>query len=247
MSSPTLEDRLAVRTPQPDDTLVMHQEWHDLLFLHWEIEADLLASTIPEGLHLDTYEGRAFLGVVPFYMKNVRPRYCPAVGSISNFLEMNLRTYVYDDKGQPGVWFYSLDANQKLAVGVARRLFHLPYQHSDMEAHKGEDGWIDYRTQRHWTQVRSRFLYRGRGQPSPAEPGTLDFFLAERYLLFTQIRGNIWKGQVHHTPYPIQPAEVESYDDNLFLLNGFRPTDRQPDYAHYSPGVKVDVYPIRRA
>jgi uncharacterized protein len=246
MNSPTLEDRLAARRPNNNDILVMHQEWHDLLFLHWEMEAQLLASTLPQGLHLDTFEGRAFLGVVPFYMKNVRPRFCPAVGPISNFLEMNLRTYVHDDQGRPGVWFYSLDANQGLAVGLARRLFHLPYQHSKMQASKDQHGWIDYRNHRSWTQVRSRFLYRGLGEPSASEPGTLDFFLAERYLLFTQIKGAIWSGQVSHTPYPLQSAEVEVFDDNIFLLNGFRSTDRPPDYAHFSPGVKVDVYPIRR-
>jgi uncharacterized protein YqjF (DUF2071 family) len=246
MSSPTAEDRLAARRPQPNDTIVMYQEWRDLLFLHWEMEADRLASTLPDGLHLDTFEGRAFLGVVPFYMKNVRPRFCPAVGPISNFLEMNVRTYVYDDRGRPGVWFYSLDANQKLAVGLARRLFHLPYQHAEMQASQDEQGWVDYRSHRSWTQVRSRFLYRGQGEPRAEEPGTLEFFLAERYLLFADISGTIWSGQVYHTPYPLQTAEVEVYDDNILLLNGFRPTDRAPDYAHYSAGVKVDIYPIRR-
>jgi uncharacterized protein YqjF (DUF2071 family) len=74
----------------------------------------------------------------------------------------------------------------------------------------------------------------------------LEFFLAERYLLFTEIKGEIWSGQVHHTPYPLQAAEVELWDDNLLLLNGFHSTGRKPDLAHYSAGVKVDVYPIRR-
>jgi len=245
MNPPTPEDRLAACRPQANDTLVMYQEWHDLLFLHWEMEPSLLTETLPSGLHLDTFEGRAFLGIVPFYMKNVRPRFLPPVGPISNFLEMNLRTYVYDDRGRPGVWFYSLDANQKLAVGLARRLYHLPYQHSCMTAKKDPQGWVDYRTHREWTQVRSRFLYRGSGTPTTGAPGTLEFFLAERYLLFTEIKGQIWSGQVFHTPYPLQTAEVEIWDDNLLLLNGFRSTDRKPDLAHFSAGVKVDVYPIR--
>lgn len=242
---PELSTRLAVRTPQPNDTRVMFQEWCDLLFLHWEMDPVLLASTLPSGLHLDTFEGRAFLGVVPFYMKNVRPRFLPAVGPLSNFLEMNLRTYVYDDLGRPGVWFYSLDANQKLAVGIARRLYHLPYQHSNMSAKKDSEGWVDYRSHRCWTQVVSRYLYRGMGRAAETVPGSLEFFLAERYLLFTEIKGRIFSGQVYHTPYPLEQAEVEVYDDNILLLNGFRPMDRPPDLAHYSIGVKVDVYPIR--
>jgi len=223
----------------------MYQQWTDLLFLHWEMSPDLLARTLPPGLSLDTFEGKAYLGVVPFFMKNVRPRFLPAVGSLSNFLEMNLRTYVYDEHGRPGVWFYSLDANQGLAVKIARKLFHLPYQHSRMEARKSEDGWVEYSTRREWTRVRSHFLYRGRGAPRNAIPGTLEFFLAERYLLFTEIKGQIWSGQVHHSPYPLQTAEVEIWDDNLLLLSGFHPADREPEFAHYSAGVKVKIYSIR--
>ena len=225
----------------------MHQEWRDLLFLHWEMDPEMLAATLPPGLHLDTFEGRAFLGLVPFFMFNVRPRYFPSVPGISHFLELNLRTYVHDEHGRPGVWFYSLDANQELAVGIARRLFHLPYQHAVMTATVDRStGWVDYSSRRAWTQVQSRFLYRGLGAPAECKSGTLEFFLAERYLLFTNIRGKIWSGQVVHTPYPLSPAEVEVYDENVLLLNGFTPTGRVPDYAHYSPGVKVDVYPIRR-
>lgn len=245
MKEPSLEQRLAVCRAPGDQKVVMHQEWQDLLFLHWEMEPKRLKRTLPPGLHLDLFEGRAFLGVVPFFMKNVRPRYLPPLKRLSNFLEMNLRTYVFDDEGRPGVWFYSLDANRELAVGIARRLFHLPYQHALMTAGKIEGGWVDYHSRRAWTQVESSFLYRQGGEPRESTPGTLEFFLAERYVLFTQIKGEIWNGQVHHTPYPLSPAEVEIYDERLLMLNGFEPTQRPPDYAHYSPGVKVDVYPLR--
>ncbi len=220
----------------------MYQSWDELLFLHWEMSPGLLATTLPRGLHLDLFEGKAYLGIVPFFMNRVRPRFCPCVPGISDFLEMNLRTYVHDDQGRPGVWFYSLDANQALAVGIARRLFHLPYQHAEMAASVGD--WVDYRSRRAWTRVVSHFRYRGLGQPTASAPGTLEFFLAERYLLFSLTGGRLRRGQVYHTPYPLEVAEVALYDDNLLLLNGFHPTGRRPDTAHYARGVEVEIFPL---
>lgn len=99
----------------------MYQRWRDLLFLHWEYPVEQIQQTLPPGLRVDTYHGQAYLGIVPFFMCDIRPRFLPAVRGISHFLELNLRTYVYDEAGVPGVWFYSLDANQRLAVKVARR------------------------------------------------------------------------------------------------------------------------------
>jgi len=110
----------------------MYQQWRDLLFLHWEYPAAAIQETLPEGLFVDTFGGTAYLGIVPFFMRNSRPRFLPAVPGLSNFMELNLRTYVYDRSGIPGVWFYSLDANQPLAVEIARRIFHLPYRHAKM-------------------------------------------------------------------------------------------------------------------
>ena len=243
MVQPGIEDR-ARECQRPNSPVVMYQDWDHLLFLHWQVPSDLLTPTLPPGLHLDTFENRAFLGVVPFYMNNIRPRFCPTVPGISNFLEMNLRTYVHDDQGRPGVWFYSLDANQSLAVGLARRLFLLPYQHAEMRASIDEDGWVDYHSKRAWTGVESNFLYRGNGHPQISEPGTLEYFLAERYLLFTSMRGRLWSGRVYHTPYPLETAEVKDFDEKLLMLNGFEPSGRQPDYAHYSRGVKVEVFPL---
>lgn len=244
MTTPTLEQRLAV-CERPNDTQVMHQRWDHLLFLHWEMPVEMLKLTLPPGLHLDTFEGKAYLGIVPFYMNGVRPVYCPTVPGLSNFLEMNLRTYVFNDEGIPGVWFYSLDADQKLAVGIARRLFHLPYQHAVMKARVDEEGWVHYSSRRAWTGVTCEFLYRGAVEPQPTEPGSLEFFLAERYLLYTEKKGRIAAGRVYHTPYPLGQAEVEIWDDNLFLLNGFHSTGRPPDFCHYSPGVSVDVFPLK--
>ncbi len=115
----------------PDRPWTLQQEWHDLLFLHWEIHVKELRRLIPSALELDTYDGKAWIAVVPFRMRGVAPRGCPKPRSISDFPEINIRTYVIKD-GKPGVWFFSLDVPHRLPVWIARRFFHLPYFLSDM-------------------------------------------------------------------------------------------------------------------
>jgi len=127
--APTASQRLAA-CERPSVQPVMFQQWRDLLFLHWEYPAEAIQATLPAGLFVDTFAGKAYLGVVPFFMQKIRPRFLPAVPGISDFMELNLRTYVHDRAGVPGVWFYSLDANQWLAVQVARNFFHLPYEYA---------------------------------------------------------------------------------------------------------------------
>lgn len=244
-TSPSLQERIAV-TQRPEELVVMYQRWSRLLFLHWEIEPSLLEATLPPDLHLDTFEGKAYLGLVPFYMSGVRPRFCPSVKGLSDFLEMNLRTYVHDGEGRPGVWFYSLDANQTVAVGLARRLFYLPYQHAEMRAEQEADGWIQYTSRRAWTGVEANFRYRGTGLATPATPGSLEYFLAERYLLYSARGPALFSGQVYHTPYLLQAAELQQWSDRPFGLNGFDPPGRRPDYAHFCAGVDVEVFPLRR-
>jgi uncharacterized protein YqjF (DUF2071 family) len=118
---------------------VMYHKWRDLLFLHWEFEPLEVQATLPRGLYVDTFESKAYVGIVPFYMFGVRPRFSPPYPFISNFLELNLRTYVYDDNGNPGIWFYSLDANRRVAVGAARLTFGLPYFLAEMKAGKDKN------------------------------------------------------------------------------------------------------------
>ena len=139
--APDESQRLAA-CARPTGRPVMYQQWSDLLFLHWEYSAAVIQATLPEGLFVDTFGGKAYLGVVPFFMRNIRPRFLPAVPGISDFMEMNLRTYVHNRAGIPGVWFYSLDANQWLAVKIARRFFHLPYEHAEMKSSRTEQGRI---------------------------------------------------------------------------------------------------------
>ena len=125
-----LSQRIALSKKPSKGWPVMYQKWRNLLFLHWEYDAEIIAKSLPKGLYVDTYQDKAYIGIVPFEMRDVRPRFLPAVPGISNLLELNLRTYVYDEDGIPGVWFYSLDANKRFAVYMARYFFHLSYYHA---------------------------------------------------------------------------------------------------------------------
>ena len=239
---PTLETRLAVREC-PLRAHVMHQRWEQLAFLHWRWDAAEIQRTLPPGLHVDTFQGDAWVAIVPFYMRGIRPRFCPPIPGVSNFLEMNVRTYVHDEQGRPGVWFYSLDCNQSLAVWTARTFFHLPYQHARMAAPMDEDE-IDYTCRRHGEPTTSRYRYQVSGETHIAEPGSLEFFLAERYLLFAQTPRGIRCGQVHHTPYPLAEVKLDTWDVNPLQQAGFADPQRPPDHLIGSPGVAVRVYPL---
>src|SRR5215207_2499820 len=153
-----LEERLRWRE-RPPRSPVMYQTWTDLLFAHWEVDPGLLQASLPTGLTVDTWEGRAFVGITPFFMRRVRPRGLPSLPWISYFLEMNVRTYVHDASGAPGVWFYSLDCNQPIAVWIARMLLGLPYRHAGMQARKSPTGGIDYRSAPRGEKAKARFSY----------------------------------------------------------------------------------------
>jgi uncharacterized protein YqjF (DUF2071 family) len=245
MSTPTDAQRQAMREV-PDQPVVMRQRWEDLLFLHWASDPAEIQKRLPPGLHVDTFDGKGWIAIVPFFMKGIRPRFCPAMPGLSNFLEMNLRTYVHDDQGRPGVWFDCLDCNQSLAVWTARTLFHLPYQNAQMSATKTPAGMIHYCSQRRGDAVTSEFAYRIKPETHLAEPGSLEFFLAERYLLFTQTPSGLRCGRVHHAPYPLAEVELEKWDADLFRINGYATPKRPPDHVIGSPGVQVQVYPLTR-
>lgn len=194
----------------------MAMEWLDLLFMHWRVDARALAATIPRGLELDLFDGEAWLGVVPFQMRGVRPRAVPPLPGISAFPELNVRTYVVAE-GKPGVWFYSLDAASRLAVRTARRFFHLPYFDARMECrHEGDD--VIYRSERtHRGAVPATFSarYRGVGGPLSSGPSSLDRWLTERYCLYSaRSDGVVLRGEIHHEPWPLRrgEAEVEALD-----------------------------------
>ncbi|MDA7881646.1 DUF2071 domain-containing protein [Akkermansiaceae bacterium] len=241
MGTPAMSDRLSVRE-KPPTSPAMFQRWSELLFLHWEIDQDLVRARLPESLTVDTYEGKTYLGLVPFFMQKVRPRFLPTAPWLSNFLELNVRVYVHDQHGRPGVWFFSLDCNQPIAVELARRFFHLPYQHASMTA--TADDFINYTCHRKGEEHPASYRYQGEGEVEFAEPGSFEFFLLERYLLFsTNRKGDLFSGQVHHTPYPFQKAAVPEWSDEPLLWEGVR-LERPPISALYSRGVDVDIHPL---
>lgn len=245
---PTLAQRMALRE-RPAGRPVMRQCWDRLLFLHWRVAPDVIQSRLPRGLTVDTFNGDAWLGVVPFFMRGIRIRGLPSIPTATNFLELNLRTYVHDDSGTPGVWFFSLDANSRLTVQGARAWFRLPYSFARMTAtiDSAADA-VDYQWHRRGSppETASQFSYRPAERPvRTATAESLEFFLVERYLLFARGRGDrLYRGRVWHPPYPIVDAEVTHWDDHVIQLNGFDGTRRPPDHVLMSPGVEVDVFAL---
>lgn len=218
--------------------------WHDLLFLHWPVSASALRPHIPAGLELDTRDGSAWLGVVPFRMSGVAPRFVPPIPGLSAFPEINLRTYVTAD-GKPGVWFFSLDVTSALAVWVARTRFHLPYFRARMQV-KQRGGTVHYSSTR--LEGGAAFVgeYRPTGDVFRAEPGSLEEFLTERYCLYSaNAAGELFRGDIHHEPWPLQPAEarvsVNTLADSLGVsLQGVEPL------AHFARNLQVIAWNLQR-
>ena len=222
---------------------VMFQRWLHLLFLHWPVEPETIQRTLPASLEVETFADKGWIGVVPFFMRGVRPAGLPGVVGVSNFLELNLRTYVRDRLGRPGIWFYSLDANQPLAVWFARICFALPYQHATMCANV-QDGEIVYSSRRTGSAETLQYRYYPSMELEEAGFGSLDFFLLERYRLFTQRGGNLMTGRVYHEPYRLGKVMVRKLDTRLFKLDGLEMPSGSPAHAAYVHRVDVTVYPI---
>ena len=221
----------------------MYQSWENLLFLHWTVDPGIIQQTLPPGLTVDTFSGRAWLGIVPFFMRGIRPRFCPPVPGLSNFLEINLRTYVYDREGQPGVWFYSLDADQWIAVKIARGGFSLPYVYSDISARHSKGDWIQLDLKRKGHDCLS-YRYRKASALGTAKPGSLEFFLLERYHLFAYNSRNhrLSRGRIHHSPYQLARPEIAGESAQLLPLNGFEDPGRPSEHALMADRVDVTVY-----
>ena len=189
----------------------MDMTWHDLLFMHWPIAIDRLRALIPGALEIDTFGGEAWIGVVPFRMTRVKPYGFPPVPACSAFPELNVRTYVTDGE-KAGVWFFSLDAANRFAVAVARAVYHLPYFNARMALQDDgkEIAYRSVRTHRRAGPARFEARYRPTGDRYLAAAGTLEFWLTERYCLYsTDAGGRLLRADIHHARWPLQPAEAE--------------------------------------
>ena len=226
--------------PRPRTPWLMRMRWHELCFLHWRIEPDVLRPLLPPGLGLDTFDGTAWLGVVPFRMTDVAPRHVPRFAPLTDFAELNVRTYVTAG-GKPGVWFFSLDATQPLAVRLARSCFHLAYLDAAITIRRDADA-IDYRSVRTHLGggvAELAVRYRPTGPPAVSAPGTLEHFLTERYCLYAATRrGRLRRQDVDHPPWPLQPAEATLETCTMARPIGVELAP-QPDLVHYAERLDV--------
>jgi uncharacterized protein YqjF (DUF2071 family) len=224
---------------------ILAQQWRNLLFAHWPVRVAQLRPWIPEPLQIDTFDGEAWLAVVPFGMTGIRLRGTPALPRVSKTLELNLRTYVTIGE-RPGVFFFSLDAASRLAVRIARRFFHLPYFDAEMSCELSS-GTFDYRSRRtDSTRVPAEFhgRYRPTGDVFASQPGTLEHFLTERYCFYAPgPAGVIYRGNVRHQPWPLQPAEAELPVNALTLPWGIDLPDTKP-LLHFSKHLDVEAYSL---
>ncbi len=229
--------------PLPDcHSWVMAQTWDDLLFAHWAVPVDAIRRHVPEQLPVDTFDGEAWIGITPFRVNGLRLRATFPSPVLSSFLELNARTYVTVD-GKPGIWFFSLDASSRLAVGGARRWYRLPYFHARMSVARS-DGSIEYASDRLSTGERPasfRGSYSPVGERFTAAPGSLERFLTERYCLYTVDRGQAFRAHIHHPPWPLQPAEAR-IETNTMPPPGI-PTEGEP-VLHFSARQDVLIWAL---
>jgi uncharacterized protein len=233
--------------PRPSGPWIMRQTWNELLFAHWPVPPAALAGRIPAGLTLDTFDGQAWVGVVPFHMTGVRVRGLPPIPTTARLAEINLRTYVVAE-GKPGVWFFSLDASSPLAVVAARAVFFLPYFNARF-AIRRRGATVEYasrRTHRHAPPGEFAASYRPLGPIFQAQPGTLEDWLTARYCLYSANRsGRLFRGEIHHVPWPLQVAEAEIARNTLASGQGIAPPDIPP-LLHYAHRIDMVCWPLQR-
>lgn len=224
----------------------MKQVWHDLLFMHWPMSAEQLRPLIPAELEIESCEGSAWVGVVPFHMSGIRAHWMPPIPGSSAFPELNVRTYVRVG-GRPGVWFFSLDAANSLGVAAARHFFHLPYFRARMHAKSGPHGEIQYDSHRTHSGAPSadfRGSYRASNDNVfQAKPGSLEYFFVERYCLYAATRGRIFCGEIDHAPWQLQCAEAEIEVNTMAAASGITLPASKP-LLHFVRRQEVRVWAL---
>lgn len=229
----------------PSGRWIMSQVWHDLLFAHWPIAPEVLRRLMPNGLELDTFEGHAWVGVVPFHMSGIALRGLPSAPVASRFAELNVRTYVVKDN-KPGVFFFCLDAASPIAVATARVWYHLPYFNARMSVKIGPHS-IEYKSQRtHRGANPAQFeaTYGPLAAICPTQPGSLEHWLTERYALYAVHRERVYRGEIHHRPWPLQPAQADIRCNTMAQAHGIT-LPSTPPLLHYSRRLEVVAWPLQ--
>jgi hypothetical protein len=254
----TLELSIDRQAParRPAGGVAGYHRWHNLLFAHWRVDPGLVADLLPAGLSLDTFEGSAWIGLIPFRITGLRPWWSPAVPGLSSFDEINVRTYVHYQGRDPGVWFFTLDANHALAVRAARWLWKLNYHRAQMRVERIGATMHYQATRRDRPEFAASMSARiggllgenEPGRPLPAGaalPGTLEHFLMERYILYSQMGDSpLRKASVYHLSYRLREVELLACDQTLTAAAGI-PLDEPPCHALYCKLARVEVFPLQ--
>ncbi len=239
MSSSVSMDRLAMRS-RPEGSPVMHQNWENLLFLHWPVDPALVRPLIPEPLEIDTFEGKSWIGITPFALSGLRLLSLPEIPGLDSFLELNVRTYVHY-KGMPGVWFFSLDASRTIPVMAARLLFQLPYHSAEMKFVSDGDAFAFSSRRSGNPAAQFRAGWRSGQRLRAPDLESLAFFLVERYALFAVTGHQISMTRVYHAPWILDEAILQSWESTLHSATGLPEPGSEP-LAYFSRMQKVDVW-----
>jgi uncharacterized protein len=226
--------------PLPDTAWVMGQTWDDLLFAHYRVPLEELRPLVPHGLELQEHSGTGWVGVTPFVVTGLRARGLLPLPFASSFRELNVRTYVTRDE-KPGIWFFSLDASSQLAVEAARRLYRLPYFRAEIAVRR-RGAELVYDCSRDGGKAFSA-TYGANGDVFNAEPGSLEHFLSERYCLYAEHEDELHRAEIHHRPWPLQPATARI---DLNTMPPLKVADDDP-LLHYSARQDVVIWPLEQA
>ncbi|MFD1707513.1 YqjF family protein [Siminovitchia sediminis] len=230
--------------PLPSKRWIMRQVWNNVLFLHWPVPPERLRPFIPSALEIDMYERTAWIGIVAFQMKGIYFRGLQSISVVPPFAEMNVRTYVTNN-GKPGVFFMTLDVNDWASLNIAKRWYRLPYSPAAITILKSGETFY-YKNNR----KRSSAEFYGNCTPVPGEyfpeEGTLDHWLTERYCFYTtDNKYNIYCGEIHHLPWPLQKAEITIDRNTLFSQFHLDLSHLQP-IANYSKGVESFMWNCKK-
>ena len=221
----------------------MKQTWHDLLFAHWPLPKDEIRPLVPDQLSLDTFDGKGWVGVVPFWMSGIHARGLPPLPGLSRFPELNVRTYV-TCSGKPGVYFFSLDAANLPAVWAARTFYHLPYFHARMSSLE-QEGRIHYSSERYCGTATFRGTYRPTSDARLRAKGSIEHWLTERYCLYTVHHNQVYRGEIHHEPWPLQDAEADISENTVAPASNISLPNTRP-LLHFARRLDVLIWPLRQ-